>query len=59
MDLIEKVARKLAEFYSEDWDAKDFTETMSGNSPEEMREGFMAMATVVIETVRKHDATND
>lgn len=38
--LVEKVARALADSDGARWDAADYTQTPSGECPEDMREGY-------------------
>lgn len=45
---VERVARALCIADGADWDAKDFNQTPSGESPEEMREGYMEAARAAI-----------
>jgi hypothetical protein len=47
-DLVEAVARSLAKVANANWDAADFLRTPAGETPEEMREGFMQSAQAAI-----------
>lgn len=50
MQMIERVARAMCDGK---WDAKDFTETANGESPEEQREYWLEKAKNAIETMRE------
>ena len=45
---IEAAARALANAADENWNATDFRETLSGNSPESMRAGYRGAAAAAI-----------
>lgn len=44
----EKIARALATNAGERWDANDFTETLNGETPEEMRDHWRDVARVAL-----------
>lgn len=50
--MVEVVAMALAQHDKEDWDAKNFNETMGGNEPEEMRESYRDLARAAIAAMR-------
>jgi hypothetical protein len=53
MDMVEKVARALAAASEERWDAKTFSETLSGNDPDEMRASYFFLARAAIAAMRE------
>lgn len=42
--IIEVMAREICREDGDNWDAKDFTETLAGNDPEDMREHYYVIA---------------
>ena len=58
-DLRTGMARALCLANGEWWDAQDFTETASGNTPEEMRQGWLDLADAAIAHYTAHLESED
>jgi len=50
-ELVERVAKALCKLEGAKWDAEHFGETMTGNSPQEMQDGYREQACAAIAAI--------
>ena len=53
MNLLEEIARALCTSEGGNWDALTFNETLNGETPEEMREGYIDAARSLLPIIEK------
>ena len=53
MNLLEEIARAMCSSEGGNWDALTFNETLNGETPEEMREGYIDAARSLLPIIEK------